>query len=61
MRVKKYLCPKCGRGYIEMYDRFNVSCDRCDYKEDVENFMSEFFNEDYEPELYDSDGDKIVY
>lgn len=44
-----------------MYDRFNVSCDRCDYKEDVENFMSEFFNEDYEPELYDSDGDKIVY
>ena len=46
---------------IEMFDRFSVSCDRCDYEQDVENFMSDFFNEDLEPELYDCDGEEIVY
>ena len=56
-RTKYRTCPTCGKRSLYLSDAFFYVCelDDCDEHVWVEEFI------DDEPELYDIDGDKIVY
>ena len=67
MDNKKYLlCPNCRKGYLEVDDLIPsddvwLLCPNCDEVFDFMDAYSEINNQYPQPELYDSNGDKIVY
>lgn len=56
-RTRGKTCPECGNRSLYLADAFTFICFKfeCDAHFPLEYFIEE------EPELYDIDGDKIVY
>ena len=58
-KPKVYRCPECGQFSYRPYDDF-MSCDKCDHEEDLEVFLERRYP-DYEPKIYDSLGERIIF
>ena len=57
-RTRYKICPECGKRSLYLADAYTYVCFECDAHFPLEYF---FEADEAEPDLYDIDGDQIIY